>query len=162
MSLIVTQKIQYHLFFNILCNEVMLKKITMNYNHYQRDLATRKWVKNRRYFLMWSWAWALSVPARCECFGSNALNNIWALAGVWVWAWSWAYSVNQAFNPDSHQKSIISSSRSNQKIFGAAQWAWACRISCFSPTFSLLDRTDNEDNSLWFSWIWFCLIHLLN
>ena len=32
----------------------------------------------------------LIVPIRCECFGRNALNNIWPRA------WVWAYGGNQA------------------------------------------------------------------
>ena len=45
----------------------------------------------RRLILSWAWAWAgaLSLPTRCECFGKNASNNIWA--GARVWAWPWAY-----------------------------------------------------------------------
>ena len=46
----------------------------------------------------------VSVPTRCECFGRNALNNIWA--GAWVRAL--AYGVNQALVKVHKIYSIIS------------------------------------------------------
>ena len=52
-------------------------------------------LRRAKYLLIWSWA--LSVPTRCECFGRNALNNIWA------WAWVWAYGVNQALRNEISQ-----------------------------------------------------------
>ena len=57
----------------------------------------------------------------CECFGRNALNNIWA--GAWVWAW--AYGVNQALVKVHKIYSIISI----QKLYGLLKNLFCCRMS---------------------------------